>query len=305
MKWQNIKVINVKPNGTWWKSHMSAPVPFLLNNKIIRVLFGAFDEFNVARIAYVDLDIDTFNIINVSEKPILDLGKDGTFDDNGVHPMGIVKKGDLIYLYYTGYQLLHKVPYSMFAGVALSKDGGYTFSRIQDHPIMDRSCEGLCTRGGPTGFVENGVFKLWYAAGTDWITLNGKLRPTYNVFYQESIDGIVLKPNGHLCIKYDKTTEHGLGRPVVLKANNHYVMFHTVRTLNMKYSIGFATSKDGYNWTRRDSELGLKHGNSGWNSDMIYFPYLLQVGSDFYLFYNGNSFGLTGIGIEKLIDWEF
>jgi len=305
MKWEHIKVINVKPNNTWWKSHLSTPVPFLLDKNTIRIFFGAFDENNVSRISAVDINIDTFNIVSIANQPLLDIGIAGTFDDNGITPMSIIKKDNILYLYYTGYQLLKKVPYSMFAGVAISNDGGNTFSRIQDYPIMDRSQEGLCTRGGPTGFVENGIFKLWYSAGTDWVTVNGKLRPTYNVYYQESQNGITLKPEGHLCISYNKEYEHGLGRPQVTKVNDQYVMFHTIRTLDMKYSMGFATSKDGKNWMRRDNELGLTHGKSGWNSDMIYFPYLIKIKDEYFLFYNGNNFGLTGIGIEKLIDWEF
>ncbi len=305
MKWEHIDVININPNFKWWKSHLSAPVPFLLNDKTIRVLFGAFDENNVSRIGFVDIDIDTFKQINYSHLPLLDIGEDGTFDENGVHPMGIVYNDCKLLLYYTGYQLGKKVPYFMFAGLAISDDGGNTFSRYQRYPVLDRSEEGLCTRGGPTGFKEDNTFKLWYAAGSTWELVGGKPRPTYNIYFQESKDGINFINNGYNCINYNPKTEHGLGRPQVIKAGKYYIMFHTIRTIDMKYSIGFATSKDGKNWKRRDNELGLTHGKSGWNSEMIYFPYFIKIKDDYFLFYNGNGFGKTGIGIEKLIDWEF
>lgn len=305
MKWEHITVVNIKPEFEWWKSHLSAPVPFILNENTVRVLFGAFDKDNVSRIGYVDLNIDTFKIQQYSSKPLLDIGEDGTFDENGVHPMGVISHNGQLYLYYTGYQLGKKVPYYMFAGLAISNDGGHTFTRAQKYPVLDRTEEGLCTRGGPTGFVENNKFMLWYAAGTKWDLVAGKLRPTYDVYFQESDDGINLSKSGHNCINYDPTYEHGLGRPQVLKAGKYYIMFHTIRTRDMKYSMGFATSLDGKNWIRRDKELGLKHGTEGWNSEMIYFPYFIKIKDDYFLFYNGNGFGKTGFGIEKLLDWEF
>ena len=303
MIWEHKKVIYFESDLEWWKSHFSAPVPFVLDDKTVRVFFGAFDQNNVSRVAYVDLNIDDFSIIGYSKKPVLDIGNDGTFDENGVHPMGVIRKDDKVYLYYTGYELGNKVPYYMFAGLAISEDNGHTFKRCSQAPVLDRSDEGLCTRGGPTGFIEDGIFKLWYAAGTIWEPVGGKQRPTYNVFYIESPDGINIGKQGKLCISYDPKTEHGLGRPQVFKVGSKYKMVHTIRTLDLKYSIGYAESDDGINWTRKDHELGLVHGKSGWNSDMIYFPYITNIKDDYYLFYNGNSFGKTGFGIEKLIKW--
>ncbi len=278
---------------------------FQLNERTIRVLFGAFDKDNVSRIGFVDIEIDSFKIKEFSNTPILDIGENGTFDENGVHPMGIIEHNGKLFLYYTGYQLGKKVPYFMFAGLAVSNDGGYSFTRLQRFPVLDRSEEGLCTRGGPTGFVENDTFKLWYAAGSTWEMVGGKPRPTYDIFFQENINGVEFQTQGHRCINYNPETEHGLGRPQVIKAGRYYIMFHTIRTRDMKYSIGFATSKDGKTWVRRDNELGLKHGQNGWNSEMIYFPYFIKIKDCYYLFYNGNGFGKTGIGIEKLLDWEF
>ncbi len=47
MKWEHIDVININPNFKCVKSHLSAPVPFLLNDKTIRVFSVLFDENNV------------------------------------------------------------------------------------------------------------------------------------------------------------------------------------------------------------------------------------------------------------------
>ena len=43
---------------------------------------------------YADFDLNTFQLKNVNSKPILELGKPGTFDEHGIMPSCIVKNGD-------------------------------------------------------------------------------------------------------------------------------------------------------------------------------------------------------------------
>ena len=62
------------------------------------------------------------------------------------------------------------------------------------------------------------------------------------------------------------------------------------------YKAGYATSKDGMNWTRLDNEVGLTCAIEGWDSEAIAYPYVLGNPSQDYLFYNGNGFGRTGMG---------
>ena len=51
-------------------------------------------------------------------------------------------------MYYTGFQLGHKIRHYNFGGLAISKDGGDTFKRYSQAPIMDRADEGLFVRAG-------------------------------------------------------------------------------------------------------------------------------------------------------------
>ncbi len=288
----------------WWRTHCQAPAPILVSADRLRVYCGCWDAQGISRIGYVDLDAnDPRVVLGFSESPVLDIGEPGTFDENGLVPMGVGLVAGQVFLYYTGFQLGHKVRYYMFAGLGISQDGGASFKRASRAPVLDRSEEGLCTRGGPTIIVEDNKVKMWYAAGTEWAEVGGKPRPTYSIYYLESPDGIEAGKRGHLCIAYDPRSEHGLGRPQVSKVGQVYKMFHTRRTIDMKYSIGYAESPDGRHWTRKDSELGLTHSDGGWDSEMIYFPYLIQVGKEYYLFYNGNNFGGTGLGCARLKEW--
>jgi len=67
-----------------------------------------------------------------------------------------------------------------------------------------------------------------------------------------------------------------------------------------KYRIGYAESKDGISWIRKDSEVGIDVSSSGWDSDMIEYPHVFDHGGQLYMLYNGNGYGKTGIGLAVL-----
>ena len=65
------------------------------------------------------------------------------------------------------------------------------------------------------------------------------------------------------------------------------------------YRIGYAESPDGINWTRMDELAGINPSQSGWDSDMIATPNVVQNDTRSFLFYNGNGFGQSGIGVAS------
>lgn len=285
----------------WWKSHAMAPSPILLDENTLRVFVGALNEDGISSIAYVDLDSSNpANVLNVSKKPVLMKGRSGTFDENGVFPASVYRYEDKIYLYYTGFQLGDKVRYFMFGGLAISDDNGNTFKRVSEAPVTDRTDEGLCFRGGPSVLYEDGKFKVYYSSGSKWVEVDGKDRPTYDIFFIESEDGINIDNRGIKCLEYNRNFEHGLGRPQILKDNGIYMLFYTRRTKDMKYLSGYAESTDGINWIRKDDKLNLTHSPDGWDSDMVYFPNAIKYRDKYYLFYNGNNFGEKGFGYAEL-----
>jgi hypothetical protein len=66
------------------------------------------------------------------------------------------------------------------------------------------------------------------------------------------------------------------------------------------YRIGYAESDDGVAWTRMDEAAGIDVSESGWDSDMIEYPFVFDHKGDRYLLYAGNGFGRTGFGLAIL-----
>jgi hypothetical protein len=63
------------------------------------------------------------------------------------------------------------------------------------------------------------------------------------------------------------------------------------------YRIGYAESPDGITWTRRDEEAGIEISESGWDSEMLTYPWVFRHENTMYMLYNGNSYGKTGVGL--------
>lgn len=298
-----------KPSGSqaWWASHAMAPAPILLDDKTIRVFLGCWTKEKISRIGYVDVAReDPTKVLSVSERPVLDIGRDGCFDENGVFPAHVSVLDDgRVFLYYTGFQLGHKIRHYNFGGLAISEDGGRAFKRYSQAPVMDRADEGLFVRAGQSiETADEGGYHVVYSAGSSWHPCAGELRPVYDVFYQKSPDGIALARAGRKIVSCDLSVEHGLGRPQIIRLGEFFYVFYTRRIIkNMKYFLGCARSKNGQDWERQDDLFSsVPYGSEkDFDSEMVYFPAVVKVSDDkAFLFYSGNDYGRDGMGVMEV-----
>lgn len=305
MKWEKKGLIYC-PLGEyeWMDQFAMLPTPILLGD-VLRIYLGFCTKENVGRIGYIDVEPENpKKIIRVSKSPVLDIGRVGCFDDNGVVPISIYQEKEKIYLYYIGFQLGVKIPYYMFCGLAISEDGGNTFKRYSESPILDRTGDEVYARCGVNIIKDSGIYKMWYIGSNreGWTMSNGKLKPLYIMKYTESEDGIHWNKDSIVCMSYKNKDEHGFGRPYVWKEEGHYYMLYSIRTYSRGYYIGYAESEDGINWNRKDELAGIDLSKDGWDSQNLSYPYLFKYKQKVYLFYNGNGCGKTGVGYAELIE---
>jgi hypothetical protein len=302
MIWEKKGLIYNPTGGNDWDNNsFLTPTPLILSNQnFIRIYGGIRDKEGRSRIGYIDVDINNpSNIIHVSQNPVLDLGLPGTFDDNGVILGAILNEPDHIKMYYVGFQLVKNVKFLAFSGLAVSKDGGDSFQRIQTVPVFDRFDDEIYIRAIHSVIKEDNVYKIWYSYSNSWQVINNISYPAYNIRYVESRDGV----NPDITTRRDcihvKGDEYRIGRPVVRKVADQYEMFYTKDTLQKNYHSGIGYSDDGKEWVRKDHDFKLKTSASGWDSKMICYPYPLIYKNKEYLFYSGNNMGLTGVGYAE------
>jgi len=305
MRWKKLGLVYT-PDGhlAWAKQYAFPPTPVLRANGELRVYLAFCDANTIGRVGFVDLDPDQpKRVLRVSERPVLEIGSAGAFDENGVLPTSIVDVDGRLFMYYVGYQLGQRVRYFQFQGLAISDDGGETFVRARRTPVIDRSDAELLHRTSAFVMRENGHFRMWYVAGDRWTDVRGKSLPIYNLRHLESDDGFHWGDEGRVCLDFANSDEHAFGRPWVVREGSGYRMFYSVRTRTRGYRLGFADSADGLTWKRRDAEIGIDVSPGGWDSEMIAYGSVFRRAEQTYLFYNGNNCGQTGFGAAVLEEW--
>jgi hypothetical protein len=65
----------------------------------------------------------------------------------------------------------------------------------------------------------------------------------------------------------------------------------------MSYRIGYARSDDGINWLNDVAEAGISISKTGWDSQMICYPFVFAHKGQNFMLYNGNDFGKSGFGL--------
>lgn len=308
MQWKKYGVV-WKPDGQqpWARGHAMIPTPVRIDEDRLRIFLCCRDGENRARPGFVDVSAaDPTEVLYVHPDPLMDIGAPGTFDEAGVLPTSVVPLPDgRIYMYYAGFELGHRIRYRLLTGLAVSEDGGLTFRRVRQTPVLERSDAELFFRCG--AYVahdsETSRFRLWYIAGNAWEEIDGKSMPVYDMRYLESDDGIAWADEGQVVLSIERADEHGFGRPWVVAGDDGYQLYYSIRRRSLRaYRMGYAESRDGLDWIRRDEALSLDVSPEGWDSEAVMYAAVIESKGKTYLFYNGNDFGATGFGVAERID---
>ncbi len=304
MKWKKQGLIYAPSGDLWWaKSYASFPTVEQISGKYLRVYFASLDQHKNGRIGFVDLDAaHPQKILQEAKEPILDLGDIGEFDDSGVNPFSIITVETEKFLFYQGWQRCERVPYLLFTGLAIGKHGDPNFVKYSRIPILDRTDDEPYMRAAPFVLFEDNRFKMWYASCSKWIVDENGLHYRVTIRYATSKDGAHWESDRHVCVSPNSPDEYAVGRPSVIHEGDKYRMWYSIRAFSKPYRIGYAESPDGLEWTRKDDEVGITVSDTGWDSEMICYPCVVDVNGQRFMFYNGNRHGSTGFGYAVLED---
>jgi predicted GH43/DUF377 family glycosyl hydrolase len=299
MKWKKLGLVFC-PSGEmdWMKSHAALPIADSLGNDFFKIYFSSRDKFNRSFVGYTVIDINQpSRIVELSTEPVLSPGDLGEFDDSGTTATWIIQHNKKKYLYYVGWNLGVTVPFRNSIGLALSKDGE-SFRRYANGPIVDRTaaephfCASCCV------LPEEDKWRMWYLSCTGWQIRNGRADHRYHIKYAESQDGIHWQRDRQVAIDYSNDNEYAISRPSVIHDGGVWRMWYSFR--GQSYRIGYAESDDGRQWRRLDHLTGIDVSRTGWDSDMIEYPFVFDHAGQRYMLYNGNGYGKTGFGLATL-----
>lgn len=261
------------------------------------VSYTGFADFNRKNLS---------ELISVSEQPILPLGEKGCFDEFGVYPTSVIRKGDEILAYYGGWTRCESVPFNVAIGLARSKDNGVSFTREGSGPILSYSINEPFILSGPKIRHFNNRWYLFYIAGRKWIPNDNRPEPVYKIRMAHSDDGTNWTKQDSDLIPNVLEEDEAQASPDVFFHKGRYHMFFCYRySLGFRgkekgYRIGYAVSYDLVHWERNDSLAGINVSEEGWDAEMISYPHVFELDRSIYMLYLGNQVGRFGFGLAKL-----
>jgi hypothetical protein len=264
----------------------------------------------LSHIGFVDFDLDFGRIIRVAQEPVVALGALGCFDEHGIFPMNVVRHGSSVYGFTCGWSRRKSVPVETSIGVVVSRDGGETFGRLGDGPILTASLAEPFLVGDPFVQIYEGLWHMWYIAGTKWIEqhpLETAPARVYKLRHATSSEGLSWRIDNERLIDDALGEDECQALPTVIKRDDGYHMYFCYRGPGgfrddkaQAYRLGYAHSSDLRRWTRADARGGMERPPEGWDSEMQCYPHLVWCGGRMRLLYNGNSFGRDGFGLATL-----
>ena len=270
-----------------------------LSDECIYIYFNVRDIKNESHVVRGIFNFEKMKIVEMDLTPILSPGKLGAFDDSGVTLGSICSIRGQIKLYYTGWNLTRKVIVNNSIGLATLNSTTGVFTRDFDGPVLTRSTIEPYTCASP--FVlwdsKKSKFVMWYCSMDFWQKKSKFIKHYYDIKVAYSDDGIAWTRPKISAVTYMKKSEYAFGRPFVRKKNNEYEMYFSVR--GSRYRIEKAISLDGINWERK-GPIAWGGTAQQWENSSVTYPSIYKHDGQDFMFYNGNGYGKTGIGLAIL-----
>lgn len=290
----------------WMNSHAQCPTAVVLEDRI-RIFFSARLPSQQSLPTFIDVDKeDPTKVLTLNPEPVLERGRLGTFDENGIIPSYFVRKGHQLLFYYAGWSQCRNVPYKNFTGLAISEDNGLSFKKFSDAPCFSLNEYDPLSATGPCVLEKDGSYVSIYSTGTAWHKIGDKLEHTYLLTYATSTDAVHWQSTGKILIQPKDEFEAICKPAIVYKEGVYHMWFSSRGSHNFRkagetsYRLGYATSVDLINWKRDDTKVGIDVSDDGWDSEMICYPHIVEANGRFFMFYNGNGFGRSGFGFAEL-----
>ncbi len=276
------------------RSHAMLPTPWRMTDRV-RVFYASCDADLRGRVFCADFALEPpFRVIGVNPDPVLDVGAPGAFDADGVNPSQIVEDEAGLALLYIGWRRgSAEAPYTLSAGLARSDDQGLSFTRSLQ-PLLPPLPGERFFRTAPFLHRDERGYRLLYIGGDAFVDANdGRRTPIYSLMELRSGNPWKWTGPGRILMAPDiEAGETGFGRPVVTPGGR---LMLSIRTRAGYRLVEMDLPSDAR--VRPPLTPAIPPPYETWEAGMTCFGAPCVVGDHELLFYNGDGYGRTGMGM--------
>ena len=290
-------------------SHAQSPQILILSD-VYRVFFSTRQKDNdglpISQVFWADFDKSTWDVLRVSDAPVMPDGDIGTFDEHGVFPLSPFQLGSDLYGFTSGWSRRSSVPVETAVGLVKFDDGWESAERLGRGPVLAANyydahlvCDAFVSRD-----ITGDGFRMYYISGKSWIRSSAGPERIYKIRSAFSRDLIHWETEGRQVIEDALGPDECQALPSVVDLPGSRLMVFCFReALNFRknsrnaYRLGGAISSDGVSWSRQDSVFDVPPSVDSWDDTMRCYPNISFDENKVFLLYNGNNFGQDGFGL--------
>lgn len=296
MKWEKLGNI-FTPSATHEKliTHAANPLPVRIDGDVFRIFYSGRDTQCRSSVGYVDIDIVTRKTLYIHNEPALTHGEIGTFYEHGISIGNCYSANGKNYMLFMGWQNPEGGHWRGDIGrIVIGEDLSLTID--SELPLLGVSHHDPISLSYPWIEESNHGFDMWYGSTTTWEAGNGEMIHVLN--HATSTDGDSWTLHGQ-SVPHVVGLAQAFSRPTVINNEDEtQSMWFSYRSgTGEKYRIGRANSENGRIWKLALGDTGIDVSESGWDSEMIEYPFVFKHLGETYMLYNGNGYGRTGFGL--------
>jgi hypothetical protein len=271
-------------------------LPVHLHDDVYRVFYSARDAHKRSSVGAVDIDIVSRTVVHEHREPQFVYGPPGSFYADGVSIGNIYQAGGQTYMLFMGWQNPADGHWRGDIGrIVVHADLSLTLASEQ--PFIGSDAIDPISLSYPwvEGYAD-GSYRMWYGSTMTWDAGNAEMIHIFNG--ATSRDGHIWHKTG-LAVPYAVGVAQAFSRPTVLRHEDgaHELWFSYRSGTGETYRIGHATSPDGVTWQLDVPYAALTVSPSGWDAEMVEYPYVFRHRGNTYMLYNGNGNGRSGFGL--------
>lgn len=275
-------------------SHASNPLAVHLYDDVYRVFYSGRDAFNRSSVGGVDIDILKQKIVKDYYEPFFVHGPKGSFFADGVSIGNCYEVNGVCYMLFMGWQSPEGEQWRGDIGrLVVSSEN--TLSLESSTPFIGSDVHNPISLSYPwVKKHSNNDYEMWYGSTTTWDAGNQEMIHVIN--HATSNDGHNWQHRG-LSIPYEIGEAQAFSRPSVIAEDVREMWFSYRGGSEKKYRIGYAKADKNQDWQLLLDDTGIDVSSSGWDSEMIEYPFVFEHKNKKYMLYNGNDYGKTGFGL--------
>lgn len=280
-------------------SHAANPLAVWLERDLFRIYFSGRDAQQRSSVGAVDIDLVRREVVGIHQEPLFPFGPTGSYYESGVSIGNCYTVGSQQYMLFMGWRA---PPESHWFGeigrIRVDSDGSLT--ACDDGPLLGLDPQDPVSLSYPWVMqLPDRGYQMWYGSTISWDAGNGEM--LHVIKHATSEDGHSWDRHG-ISVPYETGIAQAFSRPTVRYVPSAgYQMWFSYRSgTGTRYRIGYARSDDGQQFELDLDRAGIDVSDSGWDSEMIEYPFVFAHGGQWYMLYNGNAYGKTGFGLALL-----